>query len=538
MLFAISALLALPLMAEEKAHVTGRVTSEGRPVSSVRVSDGKDIVLTGADGRYALPTDKSTGLVFICPPSGFVPVSKDGLQPAFYAHLEGNSEDEVHDFELVKENQENYTVLFVTDIHLCNAAFKNDLKVFRKKAMPAFRKVAEEVAGRGTRYIINLGDLSHERYWYEYDYNLEDAYSTLLKAGFPGPMYSVPGNHDNDCAVISSRTDFDAGWLYRKVLGPEYYSVDIGNEHWIFMDDTVYENSTEIHAKPWPVGSAGSISYFRGLTQTQMDWISKDLSYVPSDKNVIICAHIPLLSDNKNGTAFKPEQLEQLSGMLSRFGKVKVYAGHMHRMQYIDSQKFPVFEQWTVSAFSGDMWESAPNRLLGIEGEEGGTFEVNFGKDGGSYAWRSHQRGKMVLRCYDLNTVGKLYRNDKNIRTQMEKFPKRNDYSKEQYRDYVLVNYWLYRDGETVEISEGGKALKVEKVNWEDPLFNIDYYVEALLSDNKVAPSQDKVPNRHMFAAKCSSAKSTVKVTVRDSEGKIIHEETMKRPKSFGPRMK
>lgn len=531
--------LLLPLLPLQAGPVLrGTVSCDGRPLQGVKVSDGKDIVLTDAAGRYELPSDKSTGLVFITPPSGYVPVSADGVRPDFYAHLSGEG-DEVHDFVLRAEDQRNYTVLFITDIHLTNTPWKQDIKLFRKKAMPAFRKVARAAAAEGPVYSFNLGDLSHERYWYENRYNLEDAYNTLHDARFPTLMYSVPGNHDNDCAVLTSRTDWDAGYLYRRVLGPEYYSVDIGSEHWLFMDDIIYENDPSIHQKPWPVGSAGSISSSKGFTRTQMAWLEKDLSTVPSDRHVMICTHAPILSDNARGTSFRTAQMDSLAVMLSRFGKVTVYAGHMHRLQYLEGgEKYPGFDSWIVSAFSGDMWESAPNRLLGIEGEDGGALGVRFAPEGRETVWHAHRNGRSVMRVYDLNSVGRMYREDGRIRRQMATFPKRDDYADEKYRDMVLVNYWMYRPEETVSIFEDGKPLEVKKVKWEDPLFNISYYVESFLSGNKIAPAQDKVPNRHMFAAKASSPRSTVRVVVTDASGRVLHEQTVKRPKAFRPRMK
>ena len=528
----------LALLAAVSLHaggvLTGSVTCGGRPVPGVKVSDGVRIVLTDAEGRYSLPSDKALGLVFITVPSGYVPASADGIRPDFYAHLSGDG-DEVHDFLLEEQDQQAYTILFITDVHLTATPAKGDIRLFSDVAMPAFRKVA--AAAQGPVYTFNLGDLSHERYWYQNGYNLEDAYNTLKNNSFPTMMYSVPGNHDNDCAVLTGNTDTDAGYLYRKVLGPEYYSLDLGREHWLFMDDIIYENSPEIHGKPWPQGSAGSISYSRGFTRTQMEWLEQDLATVPSDRNVLICTHSPILSDNSRETTFRAGQMDTLSALFARFGKVEVYAGHMHRMEHLVSGKYPLFRQCTVSAFSGDMWESAPNRLLGVEGEEGGTLEVRFTVEGCESAWHAHQADGQVLRCYDLNRVGRYYRRNKNVRAQMAAFPKRTDYADDRYRNGILVNYWMYRPGETVSIYEDGKPLKVKKVKWEDPLFNINYYVESYLSANPVAPSQEKVGNRHMFAATAASARSTVRVVVTAADGTVLHEETVRRPKAFKPRM-
>ena len=516
--------------------LSGSVTCGGKPVPDVKVTDGKTVVLTGADGRYSFASDKASGLVFITVPAGYVPVSADGVRPDFYAHLSGEG-DEVHDFRLHKQDQAAYTVLFVTDIHLTATPWKEDIRLFREVAMPAFRKVASAAAAKGPVYAFNLGDLSHERYWYQNGYDLQDAYNTLHDSGFPTLMYSVPGNHENDCAVLTGNTDWDAGHLYRKVLGPEYYSVDIGNEHWLFMDDIIYENDPSIHAKPWPQGSAGSISYSRGFTRTQMAWLEQDLATVPSDRNLLICTHAPILSDNRRETSFRAGQMDTLSTLFSRFGKVMVYSGHMHRMQYLTSRKYPLFENWTVSAFSGDMWESAPNRLLGVEGEEGGTLEVRFAPEGGQAAWHAHGMDGKVMRCYDLNRVGRTYRRSREIRRQMAAFPKREDYADPRYRNVILVNYWMLRPGETVSMYENGKALPVRQVTWEDPLFNLDYYLGAFRSGDRIAPAQDKVPNRHMFAATASSPRSDIRVVVTAADGTVLHEETVRRPKAFGPRM-
>ena len=69
------------------ATLTGRVTGDGVPLSGVYVSDGVQIVATDADGYYGMASDKAQGTVFVITPSGYVAESRDGLLPAFYAHL-------------------------------------------------------------------------------------------------------------------------------------------------------------------------------------------------------------------------------------------------------------------------------------------------------------------------------------------------------------------------------------------------------------------------------------------------------------------
>lgn len=68
----------------------------------------------------------------------------------------------------------------------------------------------------GPVYLMNLGDLTHELYWYEFDFNEEDAYNLLAELELPLKMYSVTGNHDHDGAIVGEDVDFRSAWLYRK----------------------------------------------------------------------------------------------------------------------------------------------------------------------------------------------------------------------------------------------------------------------------------------------------------------------------------
>ena len=521
------------------SRLSGKVLCGEAPLEGVKVTDGRVIVCTDRDGNYSIDSDKKYGLVYITPPSGYVPESADGVRPGFYAALDKSSAaDEVHDFRLIRQNQENYSVFFITDLHLCSSSVKTSVETFTRKAMPPFRKLAAKAAEEGPVYAFNLGDFSYERYWYQHGYGLEDAYSELVGARFPALMYSIPGNHDNDCAVLTDNTDYDAGWVYRKVLGPEYYSVDIAGDHWIFLDDIIYINAPEKGGKAWPVGSKGSINYSAGLTAAEMEWLRQDLALVGPGKRVMICTHCPILKENAAGTTFPEEQMKELAGMLSGFGEVMVYSGHLHRMQFLQSEAWPQFSNMTVTAFSGDMWESAPNRLLGIEGEDGGSLLVRFTPEGETYTWNTHLYGEKVMRCYDLNSVRKRYSEDAGIRAQMEAYPRRTDYADSSFADMVAVNYWMWREGETVEMLENGKPLKVEKVDWEDPLFNLSYYLPRWKAAGGTASSQKQIHNRHMFAARTADAASPVTVIVRDRDGRVIHRETMKRPRKFSEKTK
>lgn len=514
--------------------VVGTVTCNGRPVSGVAVSDGIDVVKTDENGRYKLSTEKATGIVFITPPSGYVPVSTDGVKPDFYAHLKNDFSEETHDFELREENQENYSIMFFADLHLTNADFKPDLKVFREIVMPNVKRVAAEAAASGPVYSVNLGDLSHERWWYKYSYNVQNAYKTLVENDFPTLLWSIPGNHDNDSAIRSDNTDWDAGHMYRKALGPEYYSVNIGNEHWVFLDNIKYINSS---GSGLAVGAVGKLDYDHAVSSRQMKWLRRDIAMVPSDMNVVICSHATIISDSSKGYSGTKSQVDSLAVMFKRFKTKVFYNGHGHVMGFFDSKLYSGFKGVKIPATSGDMWESAPHYLLGLDGEEGGIYVVNFKGDERTDRYSTHQYGDKWMRIYDMNKVADYYNADANVRAQMEKYPKRLDYGNGTYKNQILINYWMHKPGQKVQVFEDGKALSVKSVTYEDPLFNICYHIRTFLKQLPITPSQTTVTAKHMFVAQAKTATSPVTVRILDESGKVIREETLVRPKDFGPDM-
>ncbi len=518
--------------------LTGSVTCEGQPVAGVHVSDGIRVVKTDKDGRYSMYSDKRQGFVFISTPSGYVATSRDGLRPDFYARLtEPIGVRENHDFTLKKENQDTYSVIYFTDAHLTNADFKPDLKEFRETAMPNIRKQFERLSAYGPVYTVNLGDLAHELYWYSYGYNLRDAVNTLIENRFPTLMYSVSGNHDNDGAISTANTDRDAEHLYREVLGPEYYSVNIGKEHWIMMDDIKYINVPGKGKKA--KGIAGDRSYDKGFTKDEMTWLKADLKDLPDDTRIRLCIHSPLLSDNNRGTLFaSTAQVDSLAAMFARFGTVDIACGHVHYMHFIHSDKWPVFKEIEIPAVSGDMWTTSPVTVLGTQGEESGVLTAVIGSDGScKYGFYSHRFGEKWMRIYDMNSVMSYYAHDKDIRAQMKTYPDRVDYADKRFRNWIYVNYWFYKPGETVEILENGKPLEVSKVNDEDPLFNVNKYLPSFIDKPEFNEKYQKIGNRHMFAAKARTSRGKVTVRIKDAGGNVIREEVLVRPKAFAADM-
>lgn len=523
-----------------KANVRGRVTADGKPLPGVLVSDGRQFAQTDSKGRYALLSDKKDSVVFIISPSGYVPSSEDGLRPRFWAALtKPSSKKEVHNFTLRREDQSRYTAILAADLHLTKDPRREDLRRFREIAMPLIDSLAS--SADGPVYTMNFGDLTHDIYWYEMGFDGEDALEFLREVKYPTLIYSLSGNHDNDGAVTGEDVNWRAAWKYRKIWGPDRYSMNIGSDHWVMLDDIIYIN-TEGEGKPAP-GIKGARDYEEALTPEQLEWLEKDLSYVPDSARVIICMHCPMLASLKKDLVKLPrEQVTFVDSLLQRFnGRSLHFAGHVHRFDICRSEEYPSFLQYALPATSGVMWETpidAP--LYAADGTDGGIMTMTSVKgEAPVMRYHTYLYGEKYLRIYDMNEVGKAYASNPGARLQQETFDgSRLDYSLPKYRNWVYVNYWGWVPGQTVEIYEDGKSLEVIKTINEDPMHNFTFDIPRLLNPPPHVHHRSTEHTQHMFRAKASSADKDITVVIKDENGKVVRTETMHRPKPFSLNMK
>ena len=92
--------------------------------------------------------------------------------------------------------------------------------------------------------------------------------------------------------------------------------------------------------------------------------------------------------------------------------------------------------------------------------------------------------------------------------------------------NYVYINVWNYDPLWTIDVTEGGKPLSVERVSEKDPLHLIAY--------NGKTPGGGfgTSVTKHLFRVQASSATSTLEIKVTDRFGNV-YTESMTRPKKF-----
>ena len=518
-------------------NINGRVICSGRPILGVPVSDGVNIVLTDASGRYSFDSDKSGGSVFVITPSGYIARSIDELRPGFWQPLYlPADQDEIHDFVLEKQSQNRYTMILLADMHLSNDPARDDLRRFRTIVMPVIRREAS--AARGHVYTANLGDTTHEIYWGEFNFNESDALRLLQDLCYPTPMYTIMGNHDHDPSMVGDDVDRRSGWRERDCWGPGQYSVNIGDDHWIFLDNIFYVN-VEGKGKKAP-GVKGDRSYKNILTETQFAWLEQDLSLVDEDTRIFICTHAPVLySGRENGLLMPREQVQRLADLFAPFSKdVTVFSGHTHRNDICDHPDFPRLHQRTLPATSGIMWTTPVDwPLYSSDGGDAGIWIGEFatGQEP-RYRLETYLYGEKYSRFYDLNEVGKYYRASEGVKRQQELYSStRLDYGKKKWRNYVFLNYWGWEPGDRVEMFEKNKKLKVEETRYEDPAKNIAYELPRVMKPYKHSEKKSVDMTYHMFTAKTSSAKTPITVRIYDADNRLKSEQVYERPRLFDP---
>ena len=240
---------------KEGMNLKGIVYCGGKGVPGVRVSDGLQTVVTDADGYYWMPSLKTLSYVFITIPSGYLPAALDNDMMGFWAGLTAGAETcETHNFELVRADTENHVMLLGADLHLADK--QNDLRNFRNGFLAETQAFAD--ASSVPVFCLMAGDMTWDRYWYDRNFGLTHYRQLLSQSGYTVPVFHAMGNHDNDPYV---QGDAPGQLPYCKTLGPNYYSFNLGQVHYVVLDDIDKDSRIVLHDPTSPSRSAKSWAF-------------------------------------------------------------------------------------------------------------------------------------------------------------------------------------------------------------------------------------------------------------------------------------
>ena len=503
-------------------NLSGTITCEGHGVAGVAVSDGYTIVLTDADGHYAMTSNKRNGYVFYTLPGGYEPMLADGFNPRFWAPLDTRdaSVHEVHDFTLRRVDNERHTVIIGADTHL---ARRSSDRAYFKKGLIANLNDEVERAGSGAIYSILLGDLTWDVFWTQNDYNLVDFMEDMKHFKYPMTLWPVIGNHDHDPSIpAGANTDFTAADPWRRFVCPNYYSFNLGKVHYVVLDDIYYLN-IDYGDETYSEGVVGSRNYRGNITNDQMQWLRKDLAMVDYSTPVVVCLHIPAWNINSN-FSYSPrlDNTGTLCSLLNQYKEAHIVSGHNHCNYTARPTGYSHVTEHNIAATCGSLWQSAifTGRHICHDGSPAGYMRWTITGDNLQWYFKPIHEGDRQMRLYDMNTVRDYYLNNAIMRNILRDDPSRVNYGTIG-DNMVMVNVFSYAPGWQVTICEGDNLLPCERVYTEDPFHTLAYDVACYSIYGNYSTYYTTSLNTHMFMAQAATDTLPIVVRVVDTFGNI-----------------
>lgn len=452
------------IVIKEGMNLVGRLMDGDNPVVGAVVSDGYGTTVTDAEGIYQMKADALAKFVFVSVPADYaIPLDK-GL-PKIYQTLEADRSKVLRkDFALKKQTVVNkFQLLALADVQIGQSV---ELNWLRQSEIPLIADYIKTMKAESPVYGISLGDLV----WDNMSYLTE--YAGEIKR-LEVPFFQVIGNHDHDRTIIGN--DSRAAYPFETNFGPTYYSYNIGDCHFVVLDNVNYN---------------GHSDYSAHITQNQLDWLKEDLKHVGKDKLIILGTHI--YTSRRDRPTLMTSNREELYKLLDGY-KVRILTGHLHnnRMTTINQD----IEENNLGSVMGAFW--------------------NYWCNDGS------PRGYAVYEIEGNKIQNWYYKGTDKPKDYQIKIYKPGQAVTESRKDGVVINIFAWHINWTVKVYENDvyKATLTENLRFE---MDRDAY-DAYFGDDKPAHRPSAEPeayNDHMFYYKPTVTKGvTIKVEAIDSNG-------------------
>lgn len=250
-------------------------------IKDVVVSDQVTIAKTNAEGFYQFESTDNLGFVFVTQPSGFV------VKGLFWKPIPKNQPEIIIDFALYTvPASSKFTFIHASDTHISEASVDRTQKLRQKvdSLRPAFVLMSGDLIKDALRVPEKEASQLYEMYVAEMN-------------KFSVPVYSVPGNHElfgieRHASLVSASHPLYGKEMYRKYLGPDYYSFNYGGVHFVGVNSVDYKD----------------LWYYGFVDSVQLKWIEKDVSALQSTTPVVTFNHIPFYSGGLSMWGYQEEE--------------------------------------------------------------------------------------------------------------------------------------------------------------------------------------------------------------------------------------
>ena len=341
---------------------SGAPSAANPGIAGVLVSNGREVAVTGPDGRYTLPLPEEA-TVFVVKPAGFMPpVDPETNLPRFYRHHQPKgSPAELNltfeglaptgplpasvDFSLKRQDEPSaFDVVMLTDPQPETGA---EVDFIREDLVQA-------LAGVNAKFGLTAGDIMFD------DLSLYPRYNAII--GTIGlPWWNIGGNHDLNLEAPDRQYSRET---YKRFFGPNYYAFFYAQTLFLMLDDVDY-----LGADPAKLKLGGK--YEGRLDEGQLEFVRNVLAHTPDDTLIIVVLHIPIK------TAVGDERWQNLVNKEALFELFEgrrytvSFSGHTHTTEH---HYFDAADGWkgaaphhhhVLTALSGSWW-SGPYDHRGV----------------------------------------------------------------------------------------------------------------------------------------------------------------------------
>jgi hypothetical protein len=237
----------------------------GEPgIRGVAVSNQDTVVVTDADGAYRM-LGVGVGVIHVSVPMAW------SAKFSFWRVAPSHGAD-VTDFPLVRSPAgDDFLFVHASDTHISPASAPRTVRL--RQLVDSIQPAFTIITGDLVRDALRVGENEATGY-----YELFNAEA----AKFTGPVWTVPGNHENfgierKLSGVAADHPLYGRAMYHHFRGPDYYSFNAGGIHFVAL------NSVDIDDQ----------SYYGHVDSLQLAWLARDLAAVPASVPVITFNHIP-----------------------------------------------------------------------------------------------------------------------------------------------------------------------------------------------------------------------------------------------------
>ena len=267
----------------------GLFGDEEQALPGVRVSNGKEIVLTDEAGAWELPF-REDAIFFLVKPSGYQSkLSENKLPQFFYIHKpEGSPRlrfpgskptgalPQSIDFPLHRgEEADDFRILLFGDPQPRN----------QQEVDYVAHDVIAQLIGNSEKatFGVTLGDIAFD--------NLNTFESLNQAIALIGiPWHNVIGNHDINTDAIERKHVNES---FEATYGPTYYSFDYGQIHFVVLDNI-----------DWQL-RAFRMKFVPKFGDRQLAFLKRDLELIPDSQMVVLLMHVPFLDCEDHQDVFR-----------------------------------------------------------------------------------------------------------------------------------------------------------------------------------------------------------------------------------------